>query len=51
MQASLGAALEPVNRMKFMETDMAAFAESVPLETAPGTAWNYHDGNIVILRI
>ena len=35
--------------MKFMESDMAAYAESMPLESAPGTAWNYHDGNTVIL--
>lgn len=49
LQASLGSALEPVNRMKFMESDMAAYAESFALETAPGTAWNYHDGNILIL--
>jgi CubicO group peptidase (beta-lactamase class C family) len=49
LQASLASALEPVNRMKFMESDMAAYAESIPLETTPGTAWNYHDGNTVIL--
>lgn len=49
LQASLGSAFEPVNRMKFMESDMAAYAESIPLETAPGAAWNYHDGNILIL--
>jgi len=49
LQASLGAALEPVNRMKFMETDMAGFAEAAPLETPPGSAWNYHDGNYLIL--
>ncbi|MCP4614812.1 MAG: serine hydrolase [Bradyrhizobium sp.] len=49
LQASLASALEPVNRMKFMEPDMAAYAESMPLQTAPGTAWNYHDGNTVIL--
>jgi CubicO group peptidase (beta-lactamase class C family) len=48
LSASLASALEPVNRMKFMESDMAAYAESMPLETAPGTAWNYHDGNTVI---
>lgn len=29
--------------------DMAAYAESIPLETTPGTAWNYHDGNMHIL--
>jgi CubicO group peptidase (beta-lactamase class C family) len=49
LQASLGSALEPVNRMKFVEPDRAAFAESMPLATAPGAAWNYHDGNTVIL--
>ena len=49
LQASLSSALEPVNRMKFMEPDMAAYAESMPLQSAPGTAWNYHDGNTVIL--
>jgi hypothetical protein len=49
LQASLGAAFEPVNRMKFMETDMAAFAAAAPLETSPGRVWNYHDGNYLIL--
>ena len=49
LSASLASALEPVNRMKFTESDMAAYAESMPLETAPGSAWNYNDGNTVIL--
>jgi CubicO group peptidase (beta-lactamase class C family) len=49
LSASLGAAFEPVNHMKFMERDMAAFAERAELETAPGSAWNYHDGNYLIL--
>jgi len=49
LEASLGAALEPVNRMKYMERDMATFAESTPLATTPGTAWNYSDGNSIIL--
>jgi CubicO group peptidase (beta-lactamase class C family) len=49
LSASLLSALEPVNRMKFVEGDMAAYAVGVPLETSPGTAWNYHDGNTVIL--
>lgn len=49
LSASLGAALEPVNRMKFMESDMAAYAESIELATPPGSAWNYHDGNTIIL--
>jgi CubicO group peptidase (beta-lactamase class C family) len=49
LDASLGAALQPVNRMKFLESDKAAYAASVPLETAPGSARNYHDGNSIIL--
>lgn len=49
LQASLLSALEPVNRMKFVEADRAAFAESMPLETNPGAVFNYHDGNTVIL--
>jgi CubicO group peptidase (beta-lactamase class C family) len=32
-----------------MVSDMAAFAESMPLATPPGSAWNYHDGNYIIL--
>lgn len=49
LQASLGSAFEPVNRMKFVEGDMAAYAASMPLATAPGTVWNYHDGNTIML--
>lgn len=49
LEASLGSAFEPVNRMKFVESDMAAYAESIRLETGPGAAWNYHDGNTLIL--
>ncbi|VIO66659.1 serine hydrolase domain-containing protein [Bradyrhizobium ivorense] len=49
LQASLASVLEPVNRMKFMERDMAAFAESCPLESAPGRNWNYNDGNFTVL--
>jgi CubicO group peptidase (beta-lactamase class C family) len=49
LAASLGAALEPVNRMKFMESDMVRYAESLELATPPGSAWNYNDGNYVIL--
>ena len=37
LSASLASVLEPVNRMKFMESDMAAYAASVALETPPGT--------------
>jgi CubicO group peptidase (beta-lactamase class C family) len=49
LSVSRSQVLEPVNRMKFVESDMAAFAERAPLATAPGTAWNYHDGNYLIL--
>lgn len=49
LQASLGSAFEPVNRMKFAEADMATYAASMPLATAPGTVWNYHDGNTILL--
>ena len=35
--------------MKFGEADMAAYAESMPLATPPGSVWNYNDGNYVIL--
>jgi CubicO group peptidase (beta-lactamase class C family) len=49
LEASLGAAFEPVNRMKFMESDMAGYAESLDLTTPPGSVWNYNDGNFIIL--
>jgi CubicO group peptidase (beta-lactamase class C family) len=49
LSASLGSTLAPVNRMKFVVRDRAAFAADAPLEAAPGTLWNYQDGNYVIL--
>jgi len=49
LQASLGSTLEPVIRMKYVENDMATYAESVPLESKPGSSWNYQDGNTLIL--
>jgi CubicO group peptidase (beta-lactamase class C family) len=49
LQASLGATLEPGIRMKYMESDMAGYAESIGLATPPGSAWNYNDGNYIIL--
>ena len=39
----------PVSRMLYLERDMAGYAESAGLEAAPGTVWNYTDGNTVIL--
>ena len=35
--------------MKYIESDMAGYAESIELATAPGSSWNYNDGNFVIL--
>lgn len=49
LSASLGSAFNRVNRMKFAEPDMAGFAAVSGLKTAPGAAWNYHDGNYVLL--
>ena len=49
LNASLASTLAPVNKMKYVESDQAGFAESAALESAPGSAWNYHDGNFVIL--
>ena len=49
LSASLASTVAPVNRMKYIEPDMAGFAEAAALDTPPGTAWNYHDGNTVIL--
>jgi CubicO group peptidase (beta-lactamase class C family) len=49
LNASLASAFDRVNQMKFVESDMAGFAENSELETAPGSGWNYHDGNYVIL--
>src|SRR6202040_3663218 len=31
------------------ERDMVGFAENSELESAPGSVWNYHDGNTIIL--
>ncbi len=39
----------PVARMLYLERDMAGFAESAGLETAPGRRWNYSSGNTLIL--
>jgi CubicO group peptidase (beta-lactamase class C family) len=49
LNASLASTLAPVNKMKYVESDQAGFAESAALESAPGSAWNYHDGNYAIL--
>ncbi len=40
---------DPVSRMLFLESDMAAFAERARLKAAPGTTWEYTSGNTLIL--
>ena len=49
LNASLASAFDRVNRMKYVVRDMAGFAENSELESAPGSVWNYHDGNTIIL--
>ena len=49
LNASLASVFDLVNRMKYNERDMAEFAERASLEAKPGTTWNYHDGNYLIL--
>ncbi len=49
LSASVASAWAPVNQMKFLERDMAGFAMNVKLEAAPGSVWNYSDGNTLIL--
>jgi CubicO group peptidase (beta-lactamase class C family) len=49
LNASLGSLFEPVNRMKFVERDPAGFAIAAGLDGPPGSVWNYHDGNTMIL--
>lgn len=41
--------LDAASRMKFIEADMAAFAERAPLLQAPGERWDYTDANYVLL--
>lgn len=40
---------DPVARMLLLERDMAAFAESAPLEARPGARWRYTSGNALVL--
>ncbi|MBJ6131567.1 serine hydrolase [Ochrobactrum sp. Q0168] len=42
-------AVADVTRMLFLEKDMAGFAASLPLETEPGTKFNYSSGTANIL--
>lgn len=38
-----------VTRMLYLEPDMAGFAATLPLESTPGTKWNYSSGSTVLL--
>ena len=49
LTASASTAFDPSAQMVFNERDMAAFAERVPLEFAPGSDWNYTNGNTLLL--
>ncbi|MDD8026388.1 MAG: serine hydrolase [Acidobacteriota bacterium] len=41
--------ISDVNRMLFLKGDMAAFAASKPLKTAPGTVFEYSSGTALII--
>lgn len=49
LTANASTAFDPSARMVFSERDMAAFAERVPLKFAPGSEWNYTNGNTLLL--
>jgi CubicO group peptidase (beta-lactamase class C family) len=50
MTASASTAFDPTAYMVFSgERDMAGFAERAPLKAAPGTWWNYTNGNTLLL--
>ena len=49
LNASLASAFAPVNRMKFIERDMARICRKRRSRDVPGSTWNYHDGNFLIL--
>lgn len=49
LTASASDAFDPSAQMVFNERDMAGFAERMPLKFAPGSAWNYTNGNTLML--
>jgi len=49
MTANAGTAFDPSAYMVFGVRDMAAFAERAPLKAAPGSWWNYTNGNTILL--
>jgi len=49
LTANAGTAFDPSAYMVYGMRDMAAFAEKAPLKAAPGTVWNYANGNTMLL--
>ena len=49
LTARVSTAFDPSAYMVFGVRDMAAFAEKAPLKAAPGTEWNYTNGNTLLL--
>lgn len=49
LTARASTAFDPSAYMVFGVRDMAAFAEKAPLGAAPGTRWNYTNGNTILL--
>jgi CubicO group peptidase (beta-lactamase class C family) len=49
LTARASTAFDPSAYMVFGVRDMAAFAEQAPLKAAPGTEWNYTNGNTLLL--
>jgi len=49
LTASFTDAFDPSTQMEFVERDMAGFAEKVPPKFAPGSDWNYTNGNTLLL--
>jgi CubicO group peptidase (beta-lactamase class C family) len=49
LTAQATTAFDPSAYMVFGVRDMAAFAEQAPLKAAPGTGWNYTNGNTLLL--
>jgi len=49
LTSSASDAFDPSAQMVFNERDMAGFAEKVSLKFAPGSAWNYTNGNTLLL--
>jgi hypothetical protein len=49
LTASARDAFDPSAQMVFVERDMAGYAERFPLKFAPGSDWNYTNGNTLLL--